>query len=139
MTHRIEKIESTLKRSISEVIQKRLSDPRLEGFISITRVQVSPDMHQAFVYVSVMPEQKQKQVLSGLHHATGRIRSLVGKSLPTKTLPHLEFRLDESLKIQARVHDAIHRGMERSGPPPEEESPEEAPPEESPPEERQGE
>ncbi|MFW6059082.1 MAG: 30S ribosome-binding factor RbfA [Phycisphaeraceae bacterium] len=129
MTHRIEKIESTLQRNISEVLQRRLSDPRLEGFISITRVQVSPDMHNAIVYVSVMPEHKQKQVIAGLHHATGRIRSLVGKSLPTKTLPHLEFRLDESLKTQARTLDAIQRGIDRSGP---------APPDESPPEENQG-
>ena len=117
MTHRIEKVESTLQRVISEVIQKRISDPRIEGMVSITRVKVSPDLREAVIYVSVLPESRQKQVMSGLHHAAGRIRRIAGKSVQMKALPNMTFRLDESLKTQARVFDAIHTAMDRTGPP----------------------
>ncbi len=111
-----------MKRTISEVLQKRISDPRIEGFVSITRVKVSPDLHDAYVYVSIMPENKQKQVVGGLKHAAGHIRKLVGKSMATKTMPHLEFRLDDTLKTQSEIYGAIRRGMDRSGPaPPEDE------------------
>lgn len=120
MSHRIERIESTLQRAVSEVLQRRVSDPRIEGIVSITRVKVSPDLHDAIIYASVMPEHKQRQVLGGLRHAAGRIRTLVGKTVTLRTLPRFEFRLDESLKTEAEVYDAIRRGMDRSGPAPEE-------------------
>ena len=121
MAHRHEKIESTLQRVISEVLQRRISDPRLEGFISITRVQLSPDMREAFVYVSVLPAHKQRRVLGGLQHASSHIRTLVGRAMVIKTLPRLEFRLDETLKTEAGVYDAIRRGLDRTGLPREDE------------------
>jgi len=131
MTHRVEKVESTLQREIAEVLQKHISDPRIaEGMVSITRVKVSPDLREAAVYVSILPEGKQKLVTSGLQHAAARIRRLVGKSVQMRTLPQLTFRLDESLKTQARVHGAIHQAMNRTGPPPE--APPEEPPEDEP-------
>lgn len=118
MTHRIERIESTLQRAVSEVLQRRIADPRIEGVVSITRVKVSPDLSDAYVYVSVLPESKQRQVLRGLQHAGGHIRTLVGKTVALRTMPRLDFRLDESLKTQAEVYDAIRRGMDRTGPEP---------------------
>lgn len=116
MSHRIEQIESLLQRTISQVLQRSLSDPRIEGMVSITRVKVSPDLHDAQVFVSVLPEPKQQKVLYGLRHAAGHIQSLVRKNVSLKAVPHLDFRLDESLKRQADVYGAIQRGVERTGP-----------------------
>lgn len=128
MSHRTEQIESTLKRVIAEVLQRRIADPRIEGLISITRVKVSPDLHEAQVYVSVLPEPKQKKVLYGLRHATGHIQSLVRKAVAFKTVPHLEFRLDETLKREAKIYEAIQRGVEKTGAEDEADSPESTPP-----------
>lgn len=115
MSHRIAQVESTLKRVIAEVLQRRISDPRIEGLISITRVQVSPDLHDAYVYVSVLPEAKQKKTLAGLRHASRHIHSVVKKGVALRTVPHFDFRLDESIKKQAEVYDAIRRAAERTG------------------------
>lgn len=115
MSHRIAQVESTLKRAISEVLQRRISDPRIEGLISITRIQISPDLHDAYVYVSILPQEKQKKVIAGLRHATRHIQSLVRKAVAMRTVPHLEFRLDETLKREADVLGAIHRAAERTG------------------------
>ena len=114
MSHRIAQIEATLKKAIAEVLQRDISDPRIDGFISITRVKVSPDLANATIHVSVMPEEKQSKNIHGLQHATRHIRSLVLKKMATRTVPRFRFVLDESLKKQAAVLDAIRRGSEKT-------------------------
>lgn len=115
MSRRIPQIESTLKRAISQVLHRQMSDPRIAGLVSITQIKVSPDMREAFVYVSVLPEKYEKKTISGLRHATRHIHALTSKLVALRTVPHLDFRLDESLKRQAAVHEAIQKGLRRSG------------------------
>jgi len=114
MTHKIEQVGSILQKAISQVLRRDLSDPRIEGLISVTRVKVSPDMKQAVVYISVLPEQNQSKVLHGLRHAAGHIHSLTKKLVSLRIVPHLEFRLDDSLKKEAEVYRAIHNGIDRT-------------------------
>lgn len=113
MTIRKQQVESVLKRAISQVLARQISDPRISGMVSVTHVDVSPDLHEAFVYVSVLPERHEKRTLYGLRHAAGYIQSLVIRSVKMRQVPNLEFRLDSSLKKQAEVLDAIRRGMEK--------------------------
>jgi len=122
MSHRIPQVEATLKKAIAQVLQKDLADPRIDAFVSITRVKISPDMANATISVSIMPESKQSKNIHGLRHATGHIRSLVLKKMATRTVPRFRFVLDESLKKQAAVMDAIQRGNEKT--PPLQDSPE---------------
>jgi len=114
MSHRIPQVEATLKKAIAEVLQRDLADPRVDAFVSITRVKISPDMANATVFVSIMPEQKQSKNIHGLQHATRHIRSLVLKKMATRTVPRFRFVLDESLKKQAAVMEAINRGSEKT-------------------------
>ena len=114
MSHRQEQAESTLMRAISQVLQRQVSDPRITGLVSITRIQVSPDLKDAYVYVSVLPEQHQNKTLHGLRHAAGHIHSLVRKLVAMRSVPKLDFRLDESIKKQAAVEQAIREGLERT-------------------------
>ncbi len=115
MSHRIAQVEATLKKVVAQVLQGELSDPRIDGFVSITRVKISPDMANATIHVSVMPAEKQSKNIHGLRHAAGHIRSLVLKRMATRVVPRLSFVLDESLKKQASVFDAIRRGAQRTG------------------------
>jgi ribosome-binding factor A len=116
MSIRTQQIESTLKRAISEVIVKQLGDPRIVGLVSVTRVQISPDLRDAFVYISVLPEQHEGKSLHGLRSATGRIHSLLRKKVAMRAVPRLDFRLDKSLKKEAVVFDAIRQASERDPP-----------------------
>lgn len=114
MSVRKAQIESTLRRAVSEVLLRhRAADPRIAGMVSVTRVDVSPDLRQGMVYVTVLPEQYQKRTLAGLRNASRFIQGEAAKSMTIKTMPHLDFRLDGSLKKEAAIFDAIRRGVTR--------------------------
>ncbi len=114
MSHRRQQLESTLQRAIAKVLSTGLADPRISGLISVTSVEVSPDLRNATVKVSILPETRQRTTFHGLRHASRHIQSLVGKELRTRTLPHLDFQLDESLKKQAQVLGAIREAMDQT-------------------------
>ena len=111
MSYRKQQVESTLKRAISQVLMRRLSDPRITGMVSITRVEISSDQHNANVFISVLPEKSQQRSLHGLRHAAGHIHILVRSIVAMRTVPRLHFQLDESLKKQAQIFEAIDRGI----------------------------
>ena len=118
MSHRREQLERALQRIIGKLLSSGLNDPRISGMVSVTGVSVSPDLRQATVKVSVLPETKQHTTLHGLKHAAGHIQSLVLKELRTRAVPHLQFQLDTSLKKQAQVLTAIRHAMEDQPQPP---------------------
>lgn len=115
MSHRIPQVESTLKRALAQVLSRDLSDPRVEGLVSITAVEVSPDMRHARIGVSVFPGQKQRTTVAALNHASGHIHRLLGKHMAMRTMPHLRFEVDEGIKKEAAVLEAIRRGVAVSG------------------------
>ena len=113
MTHRIEQVESTLRKALAQVLQRKISDPRIRGMVSITDVDVSPDMKQATVAVSVLPEEYAKRTLAGLKAANRHIGSEVKKLVALRVVPHLKFELDDSLKKADEVYQAIDQAKAR--------------------------
>jgi len=113
MSYRKQQVESTLKRVISEILVRRLSDPRIHGLVSVTHVDVSPDWRTAWVYVSVLPQEHESRSFHGLRHAAGRIQALLRKAVSMRSVPRLEFRLNDALKKEAAVLDAIRRGIDQ--------------------------
>lgn len=119
MSKRVSQIESTLQRAIAQVLHRDMADPRLEGaLISITSVKVSADLHNATVNVSVLPAEAGRRAVAALRHASAHIATLTRKRVALRLVPHLSFRLDESLKKQATIYGAIHEALERTGPEP---------------------
>ncbi len=107
MNHRREQLAATLRRTIGQVIEQGLSDPRIRGLISVTEVTVTPDGSTAIVMVSVMPAENADLALHGLRHAARHIASQVEKRVRVRHMPRLDFRIDDSLKKQAEVLSAI--------------------------------
>lgn len=102
-SRRQERVGDLLRDLISEILQREMDDPRL-GFVSITRVEVSSDLRDARVYVSVLgTEAQQKESWQILRRATGFIRTLLSKQLDLRVVPRLDFRLDPSLEKGTRV------------------------------------
>lgn len=114
MSHRKEQVESLLKRAVASVLQRGLADPRIKGLVSVTKVDVSPDLRNAAVYISITPEQYESRTLHGLKDATRHIQKQVNKAVKLRLVPHLEFRLDKGLKKQAEVFAAINEAMRRT-------------------------
>jgi ribosome-binding factor A len=104
---------STIQRELMEIIMRELSDPRLLGFPSITRVKVSSDLSIADISVTVMgtPGQ-QSAALNALKHAAGMLRTRLTKSLSLRQAPFLKFHLDENLRRELDTLEAIRRANE---------------------------
>ncbi len=133
MSHRLEKIQSTMTRAVQEVLAQGLHDPRAGGLITITHIDVSPDLHNAIVHVSVLPAEKGSLTVHALQHAARHIRRGVGEKMHIKAVPELTFRLDDSLKKQAEVFAAINKAAaSRPTPPAPPASPAPQPPHEEP-------
>lgn len=111
MSHRIEQFESTLKRAISTVLQRDLADPRIRGMVSVTEVNVSPDMRNATIKVSVIPVEHEKLTVHGLNSAAKHIHGKLFKQLHVRRLPFLHFEIDPTIKKQAEVFAAIQEGL----------------------------
>src|SRR6185437_14887926 len=80
MSRRTERLASIIQKELGGIILHELSDPRLQGFPSITRVKVSPDLAAADIFVTVMgtPGQ-QKAALNALQHSAGLMRTRLTK------------------------------------------------------------
>lgn len=99
-TRRQEKIKSLIKVTVSDIIQNRLNDPRIEGFVTVTEVDVSPDIRNADIFISVMAadETIEKRTHIAIQHATKHIQSLLAERMTTRFVPILRLLKDEKIK-----------------------------------------
>lgn len=101
---------------INEEIQKALAaslrnvkDPRVQGtMISITRVETTPDLRYAKVYVSFLEDSKAADALKGLKSAAGYLRRELGTALNLRYTPELQWALDDSITYGARMLELIN-------------------------------
>lgn len=106
-TRRQRQVAELLHEELSVLIQRRARDPRL-GFVTVTGVEVSPDLRIAHVYVSVLgSDDDVKQSLQSLRHAAGFFRRELGASLSLRYLPELNFRSDDSLARGLRIDQLL--------------------------------
>lgn len=97
MTERMRRVNESVRAVITEAIGG-LHDPRI-GFVTVTGVVVSPDLHDARVYVSVLGnEKKQVATMAGLESARGVIQGRLARELRMKRTPQLAFEYDPSVE-----------------------------------------
>jgi ribosome-binding factor A len=110
MSRRIERLASSIKRELAEIIQRELDDPRLAGLPSITRVNVADDLSFADVFVTVMgtPGQ-QTAALEALRHSAGMMRGRLTRDLYLRQAPILKFHIDEQLKKELEVLELLEQ------------------------------
>jgi len=109
-SYRIDKMASTIRTIVSNVIHNELSDPRISPMTSVIRVDLSPDLQLARIHVSVMGDDAtRRKTMAGLQNAQGRIQRLLAKRLTVRTCPHISLLLDESIRKTAETLDLINR------------------------------
>jgi ribosome-binding factor A len=97
-SRRVQKAAEAIREVVSMAILTELQDPRVQG-VTVTFVEVSPDMRQAKVHVSVMGDDtKQKLCLHGLESSAGFLQTKIGKRIDTRYTPRLRFELDMGVK-----------------------------------------
>lgn len=107
------KIEARIHERVAYCVEFELSDPRAT-FITITRVEVSPDLSAAKVYYTVLGSDGARSAAAHmLEDATGFVRRQVGRVLKTRRIPLLSWYYDESVEKNAAVQAAIAEAIER--------------------------
>lgn len=103
---RSDRVADLLLKEISELILRRVKDPRVAN-ITVTGVQVTPDLQHARVFFCVMAgsaDEKSKQdAASGLEKAKGFIRQELGKRLHLRYIPQLGFEYDTSFEYGDKI------------------------------------
>lgn len=104
---RLDKINEQLKREISFIVQRDMEDPRFQ-FVSITHVDVSKDLRHAKIHYSVLGDFKAAEsAYAAFQSAKGHIRKLLGKNMPLKFIPELNFVFDDSILNSAKIEETI--------------------------------
>jgi ribosome-binding factor A len=103
-SHRIERINTLIRREVSELIQHHLRDPRLAEFVAVTDVDTTADLKYARVFVSsIGGQQDQEGVLKVLNAAAGHLRSELAKKVRLRHTPELTFHWDDSIERGDRI------------------------------------
>jgi ribosome-binding factor A len=108
MTRRIERLNELIREEISELIRRQAKDPRLDCFLTVTKVNASPDLRNAKVFISIMgTEEEKNKAMNGLASASGFFHRELMKRLSLRHTPQLSFHQDDSIERAARVLDLM--------------------------------
>jgi ribosome-binding factor A len=112
-TRRQEKVARIVKEGVSDAISNHLNDPRIAGFVSITRVEMAADLRNAEVYLSIFGgnESAQKRTFLAIMHARPKIQSLLGSKIRSKFCPVLHFHMDEKFKKTLETMNLIDQAV----------------------------
>lgn len=111
---RIARLSALFKQETSEILQRHTKDPRI-GFVSVTDVELSPDLRHARIYVSILGDAAAKaRTMEGLTRAQGFVRTELARRIRLRHIPEVVFKVDESIERGARV-DQLLREVSRSG------------------------
>ncbi|MGE5601584.1 MAG: 30S ribosome-binding factor RbfA [Nitrososphaerales archaeon] len=110
-SRRQERIAEVLTEELGLLIASELTDPRLEdAMITVTDVQVSPDLGNARVYIQhALPAAQSRNVLSALKHSTTFLRRALVENLHLRVVPELHFVVDETEKRAHRIDEILDR------------------------------
>jgi ribosome-binding factor A len=104
---RIHRVAEQIKKEVSQLIQNELKDPRV-GFITVTDVEVTGDLQEATIYISILGNESQKQdSLEGLKKAEGFIRREVGKRIRLRHTPEISFVFDGSIEYGNKIEKIL--------------------------------
>ena len=105
---RTDRLNSLLKEVISEVIRREVRNPHVSGLVTVTRVQISKDLHYAKVFISVIGSEQQKaETIDALNSAAGFIAVNSSQQVTMRYFPALTFKLDDSVDKHMRIEKLL--------------------------------
>ncbi|WP_322795914.1 30S ribosome-binding factor RbfA [Tepidiforma sp.] len=111
MSMRTTRVNELLRAELAELLLREVKDPRVgRGLVTITEVQVSPDLRRAVVYVSHLgTDEERREALEGLQHSAPFLHRELVHRLTMRNVPELIFRFDPSIERGARLAELIHQ------------------------------
>ncbi|MDB4868519.1 MAG: rbfA [Cohnella sp.] len=103
------RVGEQIKKEISGIIQTELKDPRI-GFVTVTGVDVTGDLSQARVYISILGSEEQKEAtLHAIARAKGFMRSELGRRVRLRHTPEIEFKFDSSIEYGSHIEALLQQ------------------------------
>ena len=107
MSRRTLQVGEFLREELTDIIRREVKDPRV-GFMTLTEVEMTPDLRQARVYVSVLgSDEERAETLAALRSAARFIRFHLKPRLRMRQIPELEFRDDRSMEHAQQIDRAL--------------------------------
>ena len=107
MTNRMEKVNSSIKRELSNIISRELTNTNITGLITVNKVDTAPDFSNSKVYVSMIAVKNKKEAMLALKKAAGFMRTRLAHILQFRKMPSLIFIYDESVEYGSRINEII--------------------------------
>lgn len=105
---RTDRLNSLLKEVISDVIRKDVRNPHVKELLTVTRVEITKDLHYAKVFISVIgTETEKEETLQALQTAAGFIAVTASKKVVMRYFPELTFKLDDSVDKHMRIEKLL--------------------------------
>ena len=108
MTNRMERVNSSIKRELSNIISRELTNTNITGLITVNKVDTAPDFSNSKVYVSMIAVKNKKETMLALKKASGFMRTRLAHTLQFRKMPSLIFIYDESVEYGSRINEIIH-------------------------------
>jgi ribosome-binding factor A len=113
VTRRTRQVVELLREELTDIIRREVKDPRI-GFMSVTNVDVTPDIRSAKVYISVLgTDEERDATLSALRSAAKFIRFHLKPRLRMRQIPELDFRDDRSMEYAQHISETLRELRER--------------------------
>ncbi len=109
MSRRTDRVGDLLRGEIAQLLLREVHDPRVR-LATVAAVDLSPDLRQAVVRVSVLDEQRREECLAALRHASGFLRGRLARRLRRlRVVPELAFELDRGAEYSQQISDLLER------------------------------
>ena len=109
---RPQKLGDQIQREVSDLLQRELRDPRV-AMVTVTSVDVSPDLSHAKVFFTLLEKDKLADTLAGLKRSAGFLRSQLARRIKMYTTPELRFEYDESVERGDRLSRLIDAALRK--------------------------
>lgn len=112
-SNRLGRIDEELKKEISNIINYDLKNPNITGLLSVTKVNTTPDLKYAKVYVSILKSKNTQHTFLNLKKSAGFVRTEVAKRVNLRITPEIVFVLDDSMEYGEKINHLINEIMLR--------------------------
>lgn len=106
MSHRLDQLNSLIQQEICQTILKEIDLP-LGCLATVTKVEVSKDLGQAKVWVSILPENRQEEIMEILEKNIGHVSQIIAKRLFIRKMPHLVVKIDTTEVKASHIEELI--------------------------------
>ncbi|MEE0954615.1 MAG: 30S ribosome-binding factor RbfA [Eubacterium sp.] len=104
------RVNAAIVEEVSRIIRTEMKDPRIAVVTSVTGAEVSTDLKECRIFISVLgSEEEKKETIDALERGEGFIRRELAHSLNLRNTPYLHFKLDESIEYGVRMSEIIDK------------------------------